>query len=158
MELHEPFGLAAVLRAETSAAEDENHGMRSLQFGELAAFRGVVGKLVIGEDRAWNDVSSHRNSLAVGCTPSGYVSSFPRHKARPDLPGRPRARVGYHLPACAPPSTCRISPVANVASVRYKTASTISLTSPILPIGCSPLRDSSVSGLCIGGVMMAAAT
>ena len=27
MELEKPFGLAAVLRAETSAAEDENHRM-----------------------------------------------------------------------------------------------------------------------------------
>src|ERR1700684_4532307 len=41
---------------------------------------------------------------------------------------RPRAFSIYHLPACAPPSTCRISPEVNVASVRNK-ASTISLTS-----------------------------
>src|SRR6266403_755385 len=74
MELHKPFGLAAVLGAETSAAEDENHGMRSLQFGELAAFRGVVGKLVVGKDGAWNNVSSHGNSLNVGCATPGYVS------------------------------------------------------------------------------------
>lgn len=56
--------------------------------------------------------------------------------------GRPRARAGYHLPACAPPSTCSISPVVNVASVRNKTASTTSLISPILPRGCNPLRNS----------------
>src|SRR5258707_9768950 len=48
MECNEPFSLPAVLGAETSAAEDENHWMVSLQFGELSAFRGVVGKLVIG--------------------------------------------------------------------------------------------------------------
>ena len=40
--------------------------------------------------------------------------------------GRPRAFAGYHLPACAPPSTCNTSPVVNVASVRNKTASTTS--------------------------------
>src|SRR6266404_8213082 len=74
MEFDEPFGLAAVLGAEASAAQDENHGMWSLQVGELAAFRSVVGKLVVGEDRAWNDVSSHGNSLNVGCATPGYVS------------------------------------------------------------------------------------
>ena len=56
--------------------------------------------------------------------------------------GRPRAFPGYHLPACAPPSTCKISPVVNVASVRKKTASTTSLISPTLPTGFDPLRDS----------------
>ena len=29
--------------------------------------------------------------------------------------GRPRALGGYHLPACAPPSTCKISPVTMAA-------------------------------------------
>ena len=29
--------------------------MRALEFGELAAFGGVVGKLVIGERGAWDD-------------------------------------------------------------------------------------------------------
>src|SRR5258706_9140480 len=37
---------------------------------------------------------------------------------------------GHHLPACAPPSTCSISPEVKVASVRNKAASTISLTDP----------------------------
>src|SRR5262249_15129789 len=72
--------------------------------------------------------------------------------------GRPRALVRYHLPACAPPSTCNISPVVNVASVRNKIASTTSLTSPILPIGCNPFRNSWVSGLCIGVLMVPSAT
>src|SRR5208283_316744 len=72
--------------------------------------------------------------------------------------GRPRARAGYHLPACAPPSTFRISPVVNVASVRNKTASTTSLISPSLPNGFSPLRNSSASGLCIGVLMTPKAT
>ena len=59
MELNEQFGLAAILGAITAAAEDQNHGMRSLEFGELAAFRGMVGKLVVGEGSAWNNVGSH---------------------------------------------------------------------------------------------------
>jgi hypothetical protein len=36
------FGLAAVLGAETPAAEDQNHRMRPLEFGKLPAFRGVI--------------------------------------------------------------------------------------------------------------------
>src|SRR5580658_831134 len=64
--------------------------------------------------------------------------------------GRPRAFSIYHLPACAPPSTCRISPEVNVASVRNKAASTISWISPILPTGFNPFRKLCVSGLCIG--------
>jgi hypothetical protein len=35
--------------------------MGPLQFGELAAFRGVVGKFIVGEDSPGNDVRSHRN-------------------------------------------------------------------------------------------------
>jgi len=59
MEFNKPFILPALLGAETSAAEDENHWMLSLQFGELPAFRGVVGKLIVGEDSPWNNVRSH---------------------------------------------------------------------------------------------------
>jgi hypothetical protein len=60
MELNKQLSLAAVLRAKTSAAEDENHRMLSLQFGEFAALRDVVGKLIVGEDSPWNQVRSHR--------------------------------------------------------------------------------------------------
>jgi len=71
MQCNQPFGLPAVLGAETSAAENENHGMLSLQFGELPAFRGVVGKLIVGEDSPWNNVRSHRKSSTVGCASQG---------------------------------------------------------------------------------------
>src|SRR5262249_9892682 len=54
----------------------------------------------------------------------------------------------HQWPACAPPSTCRVSPVTNVADSRYRTASTISWTSPIRPSGCRPARDACVSGAC----------
>jgi hypothetical protein len=67
IELNEQFGLAAVLGAETTAAEHENHGMWSLEFGELPAFRDVVGKLIVGEYGSGNDVRSHRKSSTVGC-------------------------------------------------------------------------------------------
>ncbi len=56
MEFNKPFGLPAVPGAKTSAAEGENHGMWSLQIGELPAFRGVVGKLIVGEFSPWNNV------------------------------------------------------------------------------------------------------
>src|SRR6266446_5266456 len=56
MEFNKPFALPAVPGAKTSAAEGENHGMWSLQIGELPAFRGVVGKLIVGEFSPWNNV------------------------------------------------------------------------------------------------------
>jgi hypothetical protein len=59
MELDETFGLAAILRTEASPAEDENHGMRTLQIGELAALCCVVGEFVVGKDCAGDNVSSH---------------------------------------------------------------------------------------------------
>jgi hypothetical protein len=43
MELNQPFRLPAVLGSVTPAAEDEDHGVVSLQVGELPVFRGVVG-------------------------------------------------------------------------------------------------------------------
>jgi hypothetical protein len=63
MELNKPLSLSTVLGTETSAAEDENHRMLSLQFGELPAFRGVIGKFIVREDGTCNNVSSHRKSL-----------------------------------------------------------------------------------------------
>jgi len=51
MKVNQPFGLPAILRAISSPAEDQNHGMRALEFGEFPVFSGVVGKLIVGEDR-----------------------------------------------------------------------------------------------------------
>jgi hypothetical protein len=62
MELNKSFRLPAVFGAEATAAENENHRMWSLQFGELPTFRGVVGKLVVGEDGLRNNVRSHMNA------------------------------------------------------------------------------------------------
>jgi hypothetical protein len=59
MEFNKPFGLPAVLGAVTSAAEDHNHGMLSLQFGESPTFRRVVGKFIVGEDSTGNNIGSH---------------------------------------------------------------------------------------------------
>ena len=59
MQLDKPFVLAAVLGAETSAAQDQNHRLLSLQLREPAVFGGVVGQLIVGEGGAWNHVGSH---------------------------------------------------------------------------------------------------
>src|SRR6266436_5001312 len=85
MECNKPFSLPAVLGAEASATEDEDHRMLSLQFGELPAFRGVVRKLVIGEGSPWNNVRSHMKSLTVGYASPGcisMVSSLRPHSGR----------------------------------------------------------------------------
>jgi hypothetical protein len=44
-----------------------------LQFGELPVFRGVVGKLIVGEDSPWNNVRAHRKS-AIWKRVACYVS------------------------------------------------------------------------------------
>ncbi len=62
MEFDKAFSLAAVLGAVTAAAEDENQWVTSLQVRELAASRSMVSKLVVAEDRPWDDVRSHRKS------------------------------------------------------------------------------------------------
>jgi hypothetical protein len=62
VELDKTFSLPAVLGAEASAAQDENHWMGSLQFGELPVLGCVIGKLIVGEDSCWNDVGSHVGS------------------------------------------------------------------------------------------------
>ena len=62
MELNQPFRLSAVLGSVAPTAEDEDHGVVSLQVGELPVFRGMVGKLIVGEDSPWNDVRAHWRS------------------------------------------------------------------------------------------------
>src|SRR5208283_751309 len=85
MEFHKPFRLPAVLGAETSAAQDENHWMLSLQFGELSAFRRMVGKLIVGEDCPWNNVRSHNEFLTVGCPLPNCVSIVSSRRSLGDL-------------------------------------------------------------------------
>jgi hypothetical protein len=64
MELNQSFRLPAVFGAETAAAKDKNHRMRSLLVGELSAFGRVVRKLVVGENGSRDDVRSHLKSSA----------------------------------------------------------------------------------------------
>jgi hypothetical protein len=67
MEFNETLMLPAVLGAETSTAKDNNHGMLCLQFGELPAFRCLVGKLIVRKDSPWRNVRSHIRVSAVRC-------------------------------------------------------------------------------------------
>jgi hypothetical protein len=59
MKLDQAFRLASIFGAEAAAAEDKNHWIRALQFGELPPLRGVIGELIVGKDCAWNDIRSH---------------------------------------------------------------------------------------------------
>ena len=51
--------LSAVLRAETSAAEDKNHWILSLQFGKPPAFPSMIRKFVVWENSFWHNVGTH---------------------------------------------------------------------------------------------------
>jgi hypothetical protein len=59
IELNQPFRLPAVLGSVTPAAEDDDHGVLFLQFGELPVFGSVVGQFIVGEDSPWKDVRTH---------------------------------------------------------------------------------------------------
>src|SRR5215470_14538948 len=67
MKLDQSFGLPALFGAIAPATEDQNHWILPLQFGELPACRGVVGKLIVGKDGPWADVGPHVNSSTIGC-------------------------------------------------------------------------------------------
>jgi len=60
MKCDKALGLSAVLWTETSPAKHQDHRMRALQLRELAALRGVVGKLIVRKKRARDDTRSHR--------------------------------------------------------------------------------------------------
>src|ERR1700730_11911403 len=106
--------------------------------------------------------NSHREVFLISCHHCSPYAGHDRRCVANEVVISSRTsepeRLDHHLPACAPPSTCNTSPEVNVASVRNKAASTISLTSPILPTGCNPLRKSWVSGLCIGVLITPGAT
>ena len=59
--------------------------MLALQFGELAAFRRVIGKFVVGENGPWNYVRSHMKSpqfdgWRINLAPALSEISFPIQK------------------------------------------------------------------------------
>src|SRR5882724_1666928 len=57
--------LSPLFWAETAATEDKNHRIWSLELRELPALGAVVGKLIIGEDSAWNNIISHLQNFSV---------------------------------------------------------------------------------------------
>ncbi len=65
MELNETLMLSLLFWAETAATEDKDHRIWPLEFRELPALGAVVGKLIIGEDSAWNNIISHLQNISV---------------------------------------------------------------------------------------------
>ena len=65
MKFNKSFSLPAVLGAETSAAEDENHWVLSLQFGEFSMLRRMIAELIVGENSSGHHVGSHVKSSIV---------------------------------------------------------------------------------------------
>ena len=51
---NESLMLPTLLWTETAATEDKDHRIWPLEFRELPAFCGTVGKLIIGKNSAWN--------------------------------------------------------------------------------------------------------
>jgi len=65
VELNETLMLSPLFWAETAATEDKNHRIWPLEFRELPALGAVVGKLIIGEDSAWNNIISHLRGFSM---------------------------------------------------------------------------------------------
>jgi hypothetical protein len=49
VKLDQTLGLAPVLRAVSSPAEHQDHGIWPLQIGKLAVFARLIGQLIIGK-------------------------------------------------------------------------------------------------------------
>jgi hypothetical protein len=62
MELRQTFGLTAIFWTEGAAAKDEDHRILSLQLGEFSMLRGLVAKLIVGENSSRHHVGSHVKS------------------------------------------------------------------------------------------------
>src|ERR1700681_2773468 len=72
VKLDQSLGLALILRAVSSPAKHQHHGIWSLQIGKLATFAGVIGQLIIGKYCASYNVRSHNIAFLLSCfsTPS----------------------------------------------------------------------------------------
>ena len=55
MKLKESFMLPSISWTKPSAAENYNHRIGPLQFRQLPALGGVIGKFVVGENGSWNN-------------------------------------------------------------------------------------------------------
>src|SRR5713226_4135636 len=59
VELDQTLGLAQILRAVSSPAKHQNHGVWPLRIRKLATFARVIGQLIIRKYCANHDVRSH---------------------------------------------------------------------------------------------------
>jgi len=57
--------LSTLFRAKATATEDENHRIVLLKLRKLPASCGVVCKLIIREDSAWNNIESHLQGFSL---------------------------------------------------------------------------------------------
>jgi hypothetical protein len=57
--------LAAIFRTEPAAAQDDDQGVGLLKLRELSMRSGLIGKLIVGERRAHEDVFSHAHDRAL---------------------------------------------------------------------------------------------
>ena len=65
MELNETLMVSPLFWAETAATEDENYWIVLLKLRKLPAFCGVVCKLIIRKDSAWNNIESHLRGFSL---------------------------------------------------------------------------------------------
>src|SRR3954462_2750606 len=96
-----------------------------------------------GQHAAQKEQIAYLHSLNVGAKRGGRRWELDAQLAQPPFGADLGFHPGHHLPRCAPPSTCSTSPVTCGASVRKRTASTISWTSETLCMGESVFRSPS---------------
>ena len=96
VELQQPLVLPSFLGTETSAGEHKDERIASLQLRERPVLAAVVRKLVVGKDRAWDDVGPHRRALSMWTAASLAASSevLPR-SARDNIGGVPIGPVVF---------------------------------------------------------------
>src|SRR2546427_12737378 len=63
VKLAEPLGLALILRAVSSPAKHQDHGVWPLEVGKLATFARVIGEFIVGKYGAGYNVRSHAAHL-----------------------------------------------------------------------------------------------
>lgn len=57
--------LSTLIWTKAAATEDENHWLVLLKLRKPQAFCRVVGKLIIREDSAWNNIESHLQGFSL---------------------------------------------------------------------------------------------
>src|SRR6266849_3642148 len=92
MKLDQTLGLAPILRAESSPAKHEDHGIWALKIRKFATFARVIGQLIIGKYCASYDVRSHvvrpplsQSDASAFYRPLAQAANFSPNMGRPLL-------------------------------------------------------------------------